>query len=835
MFFSLLLLLTGCNEKTVDPRTYYDVTFDTNTEVLTNQVPPQKVRLGMHAKKPSVYATEEKYQNYIVYGWYKDKALSEEWTFTKDKVTSSLTLYAKWGYQYQVDYYLGENPNPVYSTFLKEGEKAEERVSDAVGFEYLGSYQDQDYTKPFDFSLPIEKDTKIYIKKSDSISLSETSKTGALSELLTPMPAGSDPQHEIFAKEGYCEPITLEDGGTYTYINFGYSPYNPDPYVELALPLDITHSQKLTFTYKNLGEGEFFSLYFVTYLDPKEEIYSATGNDYSGDFCDMKKLTAEEKNMDKDSDWKTITFDLTDPSSGNPFGYSVWGTSPYLAKLRIQSTYRSKNENDLSNAFILKSIEGSYKEVKTEDSPSITALKTNEDASKLEEVSSKQEEIDGFIFPKDRSEASIEGGTLYQKSDCLLITTENEVALRGTDYSGTKVTLKPNEEKKISLDTLKTLNLRLKNYGYRDEITLRVINTLNNVTEIPLSIGVRNEAFYEAKVSLANRSTAVGTLERVEILYFSDGVDNALALSSLSFTSYEAESIPGLNFNDWNTCGFTTSSAADISYNASRGATRFQVKSSEDILSSKNFSLTDVGYASMTLTYYIPEDNSTLSKLHLYFLRDGNWIDHIFELEGNKSVRRKTSSLNLAEKGKIEGVKLSFEGTGSIDVLSVSFDLNPNTSVNFALDSTRYIYADWAGNCTFTYDQQSHSSVIRPSLGKESNFRYYIGIAHSDFSTPYPNENISLTNAKKVTLIYQNPSSISSLGITLGFDRLPKGSGEGNNYEGSMTIKTDMKDDAFDAVSLDIPKEYLEDSYLLARFVIHFSGSSLKLRAFIVE
>lgn len=67
----------------------YKVTFDSNEG---SAVDPQTVEYGKTATKPETDPTKE---GYTFSGWYSDKDLTKEYDFSS-KVTSDLTLYAKW-------------------------------------------------------------------------------------------------------------------------------------------------------------------------------------------------------------------------------------------------------------------------------------------------------------------------------------------------------------------------------------------------------------------------------------------------------------------------------------------------------------------------------------------------------------------------------------------------------------------------------------------------------------------------------------------------------------------------------------------------------------------
>lgn len=91
---SLGLVLTGCNNGNSTPDngtgTYYTVTFDS---MGGSAVDSQSILEGNPVRSPEVPTRE----NYSFVGWYKSSDdNAEEWKFATDRVTSDITLYAKW-------------------------------------------------------------------------------------------------------------------------------------------------------------------------------------------------------------------------------------------------------------------------------------------------------------------------------------------------------------------------------------------------------------------------------------------------------------------------------------------------------------------------------------------------------------------------------------------------------------------------------------------------------------------------------------------------------------------------------------------------------------------
>ena len=71
---------------------YITVSFDLN--ITDNfKAKPEDIRIGYNSTVPLTYASAEKHS---FRGWYTDKECTKAWNYSTDKVTNSITLYAKW-------------------------------------------------------------------------------------------------------------------------------------------------------------------------------------------------------------------------------------------------------------------------------------------------------------------------------------------------------------------------------------------------------------------------------------------------------------------------------------------------------------------------------------------------------------------------------------------------------------------------------------------------------------------------------------------------------------------------------------------------------------------
>lgn len=96
----------------------YTVTFDTRGLAKEGTIPAAQhvISGGLVTEPDSPEAERDKYtgqRNIIFAGWYKDENRTEPWDFDKDKVTGSITLYAKW---YRIEPH--DNPATIYGKQL---------------------------------------------------------------------------------------------------------------------------------------------------------------------------------------------------------------------------------------------------------------------------------------------------------------------------------------------------------------------------------------------------------------------------------------------------------------------------------------------------------------------------------------------------------------------------------------------------------------------------------------------------------------------------------------------------------------------------------------------
>ncbi|MEY9972592.1 putative repeat protein (TIGR02543 family) [Lysinibacillus sp. RC46] len=130
------------------------VTFDSNGG---SEVQPQTVGFNDLVKAPTTLMKD----GYQFTGWYKDAELKNVWDFAKDKVTSDITLYAKWtkdnvsegSFIVTFDSNGGSkipSQTVAYKALVKAASKPTKE-----GHIFIGWYKNKDFTKAWDFAKDV--------------------------------------------------------------------------------------------------------------------------------------------------------------------------------------------------------------------------------------------------------------------------------------------------------------------------------------------------------------------------------------------------------------------------------------------------------------------------------------------------------------------------------------------------------------------------------------------------------------------------------------------------------------------------------------------------------
>ncbi|MCQ2796298.1 MAG: InlB B-repeat-containing protein [Bacilli bacterium] len=858
-----LFALISCSSGSGDGK--YTVHFDTNTTMSVSIPKDQSIAANKRCRKPTIFVRQDNPDNYQVSGWFKEKDLTNEWNFKTDLVTKNMTLYAKWSKEFKVTYNMGYEGNiqkNINSAKVFDGFTLTEDKTVAQGYQYLGTFTDEEFTQPFDYSKPVTSNLELYIKRSPTIYLSDdqslSNGTGYLYENLEPA-LGSPDDNAVL---GDVDTYTTSSGEVCTKVNFGYAPKYGDPFVELILNLDITKSQELKITFKNLGKASRIVVYFTAINDLENSIYSETGQNYHEDFS----VPADDikTQMKEDDPWETVAFDL---SSKMKYGYSIWGTAKYLGKIRIQATYKNTSPDDLSNVMLFKSIEGVSKDIEIKDSESITEEweKTYTD-QELQEKSETQTQNNGFIFPKNFLKVTTPGehdnAEIKNSINGLLIHTDNSIAIKErvdrlnkeageTLYSTNSViTMTCDGDNEVDLNTYSTFNIKIKNYGYAQKLNVYVENDLGGAYTFDISMSSRSPGFMTYTTNLYGLSGIKSKLKLITLTYNAIGVDNLLCIEDITFGEFKRYDVVGLNFYDKYCLGFAPDTKIDVAFDKSSSATTFTMKGEQtdtEIVSNNAFNITTDGFVGLDLTYILPPGADDLvNTLKVSFYIGSNWTTPlVFNINtSEKSWAPKTMTalfpLNYVT-GTVTKVKLSFTGTGRFLIKEIAFKSGENTlPYSKSYESIYSNDKDWIDQQTtqYRYDFVNACSTFVKTQGTYGGFRMYIGysVAHGK-NPPHTCLNIPVDGKKAIKVVYQNKTDSDKLDLGIGLDKTTTGEhdGRGSPYqEYSNTIKTNMQDYEWATLTINIADDVKIVEWLglyIAKIYCKFYGSSINIRS----
>lgn len=781
---------TGSSVTSAVEEGWYTVNFELCTKLETNKVPAQEVEEGDVVVKPSVGVIGDNSERMDIEGWYTDKEYTNKWNFTMDVVESDMTLYAKWVKKFKVTYYLGDETDvPMYETYVKEGECVKYEPQLADGYESNGFFTTAVHETEFDFNTPIKNDVNIYIHRSEHIYF-----TGK-------MIAERFKMEQNYAKGGTIEYAEDENGEGYAKLNFGYST-SADPHALLEnVTVDISASQKLEVTFKNMGTAKSLKFYYVNWLADGTE---TDGPSFNEDNAFTYTYTADEKNMSEDDEWVTKVFDF---SKNLTNGVSNWGISSTMIRLRLQSSYISENEEDRSNEVWIKSIKGisdeSYR--KTEDSESITQLRVNDDATAVENVANAQEDVAGWIFPKDFSSATANNADIYEKTNGLLF-------YSGFRVKDASINFEIGDEK-INMDEFTTIRIRLTNYGYSNKLTLKYKNSYNRVGTKDLTIapcGATPES-NEYIINMFGADRYEGLLSSLSFSYDSVGIDNAILFESIEFLEFKRIDIPGFNMNDkyagveGKAQFWTENSGVEYAHNNGTlldGGTVFTVENNEYV--GADVSVTNYGYKTMTLKYKNVEG---VSKVKVGLTING--AEAVYTYDVAKEVKQPTVDengkttlvieagdvkdangwkeiyVNFVANGTIEHVRVTFEGEGTITMQELRFNMDETSGVDFSNSVyTNHINAKKWDDGIISYENSYSAASLSAwkttsfdengnELSNSGSMRYYFGamLEQSKFGAG----NVDITGKTKVIIVYNNTGNIGNLTVALGLTNVTEG------------------------------------------------------------
>lgn len=734
----------------------YTVSFDLCTDLKTNKVLDQEVEKGGTVTKPKVAVIGDNPNNSEISAWYTDPEYTEQWNFLTDTVESDMTLYAEWIDKFTITYYLGDElETPMFSELIKAGQTIpEDRKSLSDGYRSEGFFLDPDHTVKYDFEKPVTGNTDIYIDRSDEFYF-----TGKMiAERFTPVAANSGKDGATAGNLEY-----VEDGDdSYAKVNFGYSPTVTDAHINLSgVKVDITSSQKVKIRMKNMGGADTIKLYYVIRHEDDSPIVAQF---YNETCAYTYKFKDDEKHMTEEDEWLELVFDLsagTALNSGIVNGVSLWANADYLNQLRLQSQYQSTSPEDLSNEFWIQSIEGVKDDtyVNTADTPEVDNMLEDDDAAAVQQAADAQEEVVGWVFPKNNADVS---GTvdLYDKTNGLLM----YAPYRG---AGSKMILMPQDGEAISMDDFTTLTIRLQNYGYATSFKLKYYNTKGRSAEQVVNISSRDSAMQEYKLNMFGATNWNGTLKSIEITYDSVGVDNAILFECVEFSEYVPIQVPGFNFDDKDLFGATSNEAMEVSYDKANGGTLFNVIDAANAVVERAYTgnYTNMGYKYMTLNYAAVEG---ITAVNVALTVDGEVTKYEFPVsaaEDNEAI-----SVELTKNGNVENVKVTFTGTGSITIQNIMFEVD-EYSLDFSMSGMASFLVsrgDWGA--TAAYDANTNSTLYSQQGGTPAWMKYYFGVVYGG-ENKVGLGNIPLEGKSKIIVVYQNTSSVQAamnmaIGIT---------------------------------------------------------------------
>lgn len=688
----------------------------------------------------------------IVSGWYKDAALINQWDFKNEIVSKNMTLYAKWEKQIKVNYYLersfDKSNEPLGTELLFVNQGLVDRDDLYNGYDFLGYYLDPDFKESsrIEIGTPLTDNTNVYIKRSDSIyfnakALANRFDTGRAA-------AGSG------STEPFMELKTDKNGEQVYQVNFGYST-SADPYVYCFNPtFDIEHTKILQVKFRNLGGSNSLKFYW-------------TAKDKDGQWTDAQSyietsalgysLGSNMQYMSEDDDWAVANFYVARDVTKN--GYSTWGIANQLVTLRIQSSYVSKNKDDLSNVIQIKEIRGfdSDEYLKNVDTQKVIDITKNDSEEELHEKSQQQQSIKGFIFPKNYNCVDLSGDQTTSNS------TFNRVSgllMHGNFGQGEiKARLNYTANEALSLDDYTTIKIRLKNYGYIPSLRISFENEQQRACQTSIGLKKQMNEVVEFEINMFSvHSFYTKSLRSIELAFNTTGVDNAILIESVEFLRYKPIPIHGINFNDKECAGFVSDEKCSVSYNSGYKATTFNVTNPDKIFTKTFDTFSIDGYKELSLSFLTSDPSSLISKFIVKVnIKDNISDTYEFDISFVKNTIQ-TKKVALKHVGYLSSIDVSFAGTGTVNIKELRFETN-DTSFDFQNDQyfSKMMPGQW-------YDGESYDySLNALKIGNGNTLWCYAG------GGGYTGlENFPLRGTTRLVVIYQNRTNYVHIYAGLG-------------------------------------------------------------------
>ena len=818
---SVLLTFSSCNQKANNSsnngldNNHFLVHFETCTDLETNIIPDQIVEAGSLVQEPALITPMEYNSNKKISGWYQENNYVNKWNFLIDTVNQNMTLYARWAETITINYFLKGSNTPIWTvTNAAKGEPLELHDELCDGYKFFGYFSDANCTQPFDLNKPLDDTTNVYMKRGEVMSYNAY----AIKRRFTMTAAGG-----TGSKAGSISSVqTGDDGVSYVDVNFGYST-SADPFMRTVNPrFDISKSQKIGLKFKNFGSASSMSFYWVSCYANGD--YSAGIRYESEDNCVHVRLNDEERNLAEDSPWIEKVVDL---SAKTTSGVSGWGNSVTMVSLRIQFEYVSKNERDTSNVVRFAEIYGITDEthVGFNDSNEVKEMLHDDTEQEINTAKGTQTQNRGVIFPLNEDCVSSESSTYYMKKDGVLIYSTYDTDINRFIFDVSN--------QHIDASSYSYVTIKMKNLSYVSSLMLNVTTispttgkqVSNNAT---ISISNRMEEKDEFSVNLYGRTNMVGEIKSFIINFNVEGVDNAMLIESITLSENQPFQIPGINFDDLDSAGFTSNAQIDVNYNRALKATSFSTNSDGQVSLHLDYDFDTISYYEISLRYYYSQNGITSIKVILTY-KDGTSGQYVFDNFETKTTLQ-TMELPLEEEGTLSDVTLEFTGVGTINITEIRFLLLAETACDLSSSYTYNTFLpDWAKPLSYFEDKQA--TLFNSPNGYA---RYYFGYSYKNGRRDTPN--IWLNGKGKIYIIYQNQKPTCGLFFNLYLvDKRTNSEYETAVSEAApvmdnarFDLAMDMDSRSWKVASINIPSQYCNENYYVSNigFGISYSADS---------
>lgn len=341
-----ILTLSSCNNINTNATYRVDFALNTPNGLITTEHNAQYIKYNGLVEKPVVTVISDNTDNYRIEGWYTDSSYANDslWDFDIYPIKSNLTLYAKWTKMYSVKFFLeGNNDIPVYETLVKPNHTVNNCDDKVAGYKIDGYYTSSSFkdNEIFDFNTPISNHTSLYLKTDGLLYFSAST----IKRNFTPVAAS------ISGSTVGNTTLINSNNEEFLQVNFGYSAKasngNSDPHLLFAGGnISTLKSQVVTIKMKNLGPAKQIGFYFVG--KDKYDNYVG-GEDFTATNALYYNFKSNEINMEESDEWIDVNFNLAKETLN-------WTKIETLNKIRIESTYASKDTKDTTNVFLIKEI-----------------------------------------------------------------------------------------------------------------------------------------------------------------------------------------------------------------------------------------------------------------------------------------------------------------------------------------------------------------------------------------------------------------------------------------------------------------------------------------------